>query len=236
MLGDDIAGCRDSHARLLATLGGLAPGDGRRPSRLPGWTVGHVLTHLARNADSHVRMLVAAADGEVADQYEGGRPGRAADIEAGAGRPEAELVADAAGAGRRLEAAWVATTDAAWAQGRGRAVSGEWPVAELPFRRWREVELHHADLGLGYGWQEWPAAYVTRDLEILMARLAGRLPVGRRLRVEATDTGTRWAVPAVDGSEAADEVEVGAPSGRLLAWLTGREAGSGFPLLTGWEG
>ena len=29
--------------------------------KLEGWTVGHVLTHLARNADSHVRMLEAAA-------------------------------------------------------------------------------------------------------------------------------------------------------------------------------
>ena len=232
-LRDDIAGCRAAHARLPAALDGLGPGDARRASRLPGWTVGHVLTHLARNADSHARMLAAAVNGEVADQYHGGRDGRAADIEVGAGRPEAELVADVLGSCRALEAAWASTSDEVWERGRARLVGGECPVAELPFRRWREVELHHADLGMGYGWRDWPAAYVARDLEIMMARLAGRLPAGRGVQVAATDTGARWAVP---GDGAPDVVEVAAPAGQLLAWLTGREGGSGFPPLTGWEG
>ena len=67
-----------SHARLALTLAGVTDTDARRPSLLPGWSVGHVLTHLARNADSHVRMLEAAAVGEVADQYPGGNERRAA--------------------------------------------------------------------------------------------------------------------------------------------------------------
>ncbi|MGA0355459.1 MAG: maleylpyruvate isomerase N-terminal domain-containing protein, partial [Ilumatobacteraceae bacterium] len=53
----DTGGCRDSHRDLLATLGDLDHLDPTRPSRLPGWSVGHILTHLARNADSHVDML-----------------------------------------------------------------------------------------------------------------------------------------------------------------------------------
>jgi len=60
-----IAPVRDSHARLRATLAGLTDADARGPSLLPGWSVGHVLTHLARNADSLVRMLKAAARGDV---------------------------------------------------------------------------------------------------------------------------------------------------------------------------
>ena len=233
MLRDNIAGGRDAHAGLLATLEGLAPGDAGRPSRLPGWTVGHVLTHLARNADGHVRMLVAARDGGVADQYEGGRAGRAADIEAGAGRSEAELVADVVESSRRLEAAWAATADEVWERGRGRLVGGECPVAELPFRRWREVEVHHADLGLGFGWQDWPTDYVARELALMVAGLARRLPAGRSLRMTATDTGATWTVPDAGPGEA---VEVAAPSRHLLAWLMGRESGAGFPPLTGWEG
>ena len=54
------------------------------PSLLPEWTRGHVLTHIARNADSFVRVLEAARRGEVVTQYEGGVAGRNADIEAGA--------------------------------------------------------------------------------------------------------------------------------------------------------
>ncbi len=58
-----LAGCRASHARLLDTVDGLDEAGVRAPSLLAGWTVGHVLTHLARNADSHTRMLGAALAG-----------------------------------------------------------------------------------------------------------------------------------------------------------------------------
>ena len=85
---------------------GLGDGDVRRPSRLPGWTVGHVLAHVARNADSHRRRTEGAAVNEVVDQYPGGYAGRASEIEAGAGRPASELIVDvrfsADAAGRRL--------------------------------------------------------------------------------------------------------------------------------------
>src|SRR3954452_11064204 len=83
-----------SHRRLFATIDGLGEDGVRAPSRLPGWTVGHLLTHIARNADSLTRRMVAAARDEIGDQYPGGAAGRAAEIEAGAGRPAAELVAD----------------------------------------------------------------------------------------------------------------------------------------------
>ena len=54
-----------------------------RPSLLPDWTVGHVLTHLARNADSMDRVLEAAERGDVVERYAGGGAGRDAEIEAG---------------------------------------------------------------------------------------------------------------------------------------------------------
>ncbi|MET0910545.1 MAG: maleylpyruvate isomerase N-terminal domain-containing protein, partial [Ilumatobacteraceae bacterium] len=49
-----------------------AGADAELPSLLPGWTRGHVLTHIARNADSFVRLLEAAGRGEVVTQYAGG--------------------------------------------------------------------------------------------------------------------------------------------------------------------
>ena len=71
---------------------GLHDEQARAPSLLPGWSVGHVLTHIARNGDSLVWRLEGAAQGELRDQYPGGLEQRRADIEAGAGRPASELV------------------------------------------------------------------------------------------------------------------------------------------------
>ena len=164
---------KKSHIRLGMTITRLTDDDARRPSLLPGWTVGHVLTHLARNADSHVRLLEGAARGEVADQYAGGDAQRAADIEAGAGRPAAELAADVLEAAARLERTWDNTPEEVWRIGEGRVSSGVWAVAELPFRRWREVEVHHVDLDLGYGPADWPDAYVEEELARTVAGLDG---------------------------------------------------------------
>ncbi|HUR14020.1 MAG TPA: maleylpyruvate isomerase N-terminal domain-containing protein [Mycobacteriales bacterium] len=116
-LQHDIAACGASHARLLTAVEGLSDAEVRAPSLLPGWSVGHVLTHLARNADSVVRRLVAAAEQRQVTQYEGGADGRAADIEAGAGRPAAELLRDLAEACAALDARVAVVTDEVWWSG-----------------------------------------------------------------------------------------------------------------------
>lgn len=159
----------------MATLDGLDDGQARGPSLLPDWTVGHVLTHLARNADSHVRMLEGALRGEALEQYEGGHEQRAADIEVGASRSAAALVADVSASAARLEESWDRMTPVAW-QGYGLTRGRPWACTELPFHRWREVELHHADLGLGYSPGDWPEEYVARELPRTLAALPDRLP------------------------------------------------------------
>jgi maleylpyruvate isomerase len=229
-----VAPVKKSHARLRPTLTRFVETgtDPRRPSRLPGWTVGHVLTHLARNADSHVRMLDAARRGEVADQYAGGNPQRSADIEAGAGRPAADLVADVLTSAARLEESWDATRAEVWATGHGRVVSGVWPLAELPFRRWREVELHHVDLGLDYDVSDWPDAYVDVELATSVAGLARRLAPGEGLELRATDSDERWLVP--EGVETGRTLT--GPRRALLAWLVGRGGDAGFPVVAPWAG
>lgn len=177
-----VEACQAAHARLLETLDGLTDEVARQPSLLPGWSVGHVLTHVARNADSHLRRMEGAIRDEVMDQYEGGYEGREAAIEAGAGRSAAELVADVRVTNAALEAAWDSLPDVAW--GRfGRAVGGTLgPMDALPFSRLREVEVHHLDLGLGYGHQDWSEAFVAEELPRLLAALPGRLadPGARR--------------------------------------------------------
>lgn len=139
--------------------------------------MGHVLTHLARNAESHVRMLGGADRGEVLTQYADGVAGRNADIEQGAGRTAAALVGDVRATIYQLESAWVHTTAQGW-QGRGLSLMGETPMSDLVFRRWRETEIHHADLGLGYSFADWPADYVRIDLGRMTAQWASRKPMG----------------------------------------------------------
>jgi uncharacterized damage-inducible protein DinB len=46
---DRLAAATD---RVLATATTLSDAEAREPSLLPGWSRGHVLTHIARNADS----------------------------------------------------------------------------------------------------------------------------------------------------------------------------------------
>lgn len=143
--------------------------------------MGHVLTHVARNAESHVRMLEGALRGEHLEQYAGGYEQRAADIEAGANRPAAVLVDDVRRTAEQLEETWDGMTAEAW-DGHGLARGRPWPCRELPFHRWREVEIHHVDLGLGYEVTQWPEAYVARELPRALATLPYRLPdpVARR--------------------------------------------------------
>ncbi len=176
-----LAGCRASHARLLDTVAGLDEAGVRGPSRLEGWTVGHVLTHLARNADSHTRMLRAALQGEAVEQYAGGGQERAGAIEGGADRPVAELRTDVVRSTTELEAAWAAMTPHAW-DGHGLSRGRPWPCRTLPFFRWREVEVHHVDAGTGYDPADWPDEYVRRELPRLLSTVPGRLTDGPQRR------------------------------------------------------
>ncbi len=199
-LDRDVAGCAGAHQRLLAGLDGLDDATVQQPSRLPGWTVGHVLTHLARNADSFTRLFAAAARGEVADQYPGGAAQREADIAAGAARSAAELVRDVRASVYALEGAWSVADAGTWG-GQGRTAVGAVPITELPFRRWRETEVHHVDLGLGYAPADWPADYVRLELARMEMLWASRRPMGlTTLPAEA----------------------LAAPAPLRLAWLLGR--------------
>lgn len=169
-----LQGCRASHRRLLETVDALSPADVERPSLLPDWRVAHVLTHLARNADSHTRMLEAAARGEHVEQYAGGHEQRATDIEAGAGRDGAEILDDVRTATARLEEAWAAMPAETW-DGHGLSLGRPWPCRQIVFHRWREVELHHVDMGCGYDPADWPEDYVALELPIALAQLPARL-------------------------------------------------------------
>ena len=229
---DTIVMLPASTARLLATAAGLPPDDVRAASLLPGWTVGHVLTHLARNADSHVRRLDAAARGEVVPQYAGGRAGRDADIEAGARRPPAEIVADLRTACDSLADFLATVPDDVWDRAVVEREHFTAPAHTLPFTRLLEVEVHHADLGQGYGPADWPPPFVDGALVSALDRIERRRdnvtgpPASWHLH--RTDGDGEWLIrrdpsgSTVTAEHVKADCAIRGPGRGLLAWLLGR--------------
>jgi maleylpyruvate isomerase len=144
-----IEGCSAAQGALGAALEGLSDAAARGPSLLPGWSVGHLLSHIARNADSVVWRLEGAARGEVRDQYPGGIEQRREDIEAGAGRTAAELVRDVLRTSERVERTMAELPAAAWDAPSRTSRGAVETSRDAVLSRWREVVVHHGDLGLG---------------------------------------------------------------------------------------
>ncbi|MEP6696184.1 MAG: maleylpyruvate isomerase N-terminal domain-containing protein [Pseudonocardiales bacterium] len=170
----EIEGCRAAHEALDRRQAGLTEEEARRPSLLPDWTVAHVLAHIARNGDSVVRRLQGSIDDRLVDQYVGGLAGRAAEIERSAVQPITDLLADVRASSAAVEEIIDAMPHEAW-QRLSRGVGGNLaPAHRVVYSRWREVEVHHVDLGLGYTAADWPAALVERWLPELLVGLPGR--------------------------------------------------------------
>jgi len=173
----DLEGVWRAHRTLADHLAGLTDEQAGRRSLLPDWTVGHVVTHIARNADGVANMLEGAMRGEVAHMYPGGLEQRANDIADGAGRTASALIDDVRVTNTRLEAAFRAMTPEAW-DGQGVTVFGPVVMSDLPGRRRREAEVHHADLGLDYTWHDWPIEYVRVEIQRLTMLWNSRQPMG----------------------------------------------------------
>lgn len=173
-----IAGCAESHQRLLQIIDQLDDTAFTEPSRLPGWTRGHVVGHLALNARSHVHLLACAMRGEQGEQYPGGAPARADAIdEASAWTPDVarkELRRSV----YELEGAWAGASAEAW-QGTGLSPSGlVVRIEDLPFLRWRETVVHLVDLDVGYSHLDWPDMWVRLELDRQKMAWAASHPMG----------------------------------------------------------
>ena len=187
--------CLAAHARLLATAVRITDEQARSPSRLPRWTIGHVLTHLARNADGHARRLDGALRREDVPRYPGGRAQRNSEIDAGASRPAAGMVADLAASQHRLELVWERSAAANWPHTELRG-DDHWPTTASPARRLREVEMHHVDLGVGYEPADWPEDYIAWELPMLLATVPSRLRRSEDARAFVEWLSGRGPVPA----------------------------------------
>jgi len=217
-------------SRLTATADGLSDGQAREPSRLPDWSRGHVLTHLARNADGLRNLLIWARTGVPTPQYPS-QDARNAGIAAGAARTAGELADDV----RESAAAFASEAAGVPAESWSVMVGApEHPAWFTLFRRLGEIEIHHVDLGAGYGPADWPAPFVADQLERVMGQFAGRDDMPPCL-LELSDTGQQLVLgpPAAPGQPREGEVTVSGPAGWVLAWLIGRDAGRTLTVRTG---
>lgn len=214
---------QDHLRRLLA---GLTEDAARAPSALPGWTRGHLLSHVEGVARALARQARYALRGRVVEVYDGGRPARDAAIEAGHGRGAAQLAAAVGDALDEAEASWAGVGPDDWQRpvtyrdGTVRTAGLSW---------WRELEIHTSDALLGTGTDRWPPQLCAHLVDFLSVRV----PPGTALTLTAVDTGRSWTL----GEGAPVAVE-----GRLTdlaAWLAGRRqeqplAGDPLPELASW--
>jgi maleylpyruvate isomerase len=148
----------------------LSDSDLRAPSLLPDWSRGHVLAHLARNADALRNLLAGARVGQDRPSYASAEA-RAADIEAGATADARELVDDLAAAAMAFRAAVRELPGEAWNYQVQMLQGPRFPASKLLARRLAEVELHHCDLGIGYGPDQWLESFRAMDLDEPMRSL-----------------------------------------------------------------
>lgn len=214
----DLASVQDATERLLTAVALLDDAAVTDPSRLPGWTRGHVLAHLARNADALVNVL------EGRPMYASAEA-READIERGAPRPLQAQLADVRESAARLQR--VASEPADWSRTVELRNGVTDSASRVPFRRWVEVELHHVDLGIGYELEDLPAEFVEREIEFLVQRFTGHPDVPCTRLTDGTrtwETGRRAEEPAVT---------VAGGRADLLGWLAGRRDGSALKVTDG---
>ncbi|QFU87918.1 maleylpyruvate isomerase family mycothiol-dependent enzyme [Amycolatopsis sp. YIM 10] len=209
------------HERLAKRLAELTDDEARGPSALPGWTRGHVLTHLENLGRAFRRQAEYALAGKTIEVYDGGRAGRDAGIEAGAGRAAAELREGVLGSIQGLEEIWDRVPEDGWQRPvRYRESS----LLDTVFCWWRELEIHFADADLGYRPDDWSPEFCAHALEFL----APRAPEGVRLVLKPADDPREWAW----GS--GPEVEARGRLTELTAWMAGRRVDKSLPELAPW--
>jgi maleylpyruvate isomerase len=202
----------------------------RSPSVLPGWSRAHVIAHLSRNADAFAGVLASAGAGERAAMYSA-QQARDLDIEDTVRRHSLPaLLDDARTSSRRLERqarAYAGPADATYTRTREPADTETFPVGTVGPRRRTEVEVHHADLDLGYRPSAWPADFSTSLVKRRQDEMAALPDGGPSMVLSSTDVDGLWKFGAGQGPE------IHGTAGDLAYWLVGRGGGRGLTSSSG---
>lgn len=213
----------DATDNLLTAVAKLDDRAVAEPSRLPGWTRGHVLAHLARNADALVNLLTWARTGIETPMY-AGEEARDAAIERDAGRPPAVHLEDLRTSAAGFERTAASLTPEQWEFRVTLRHHVTESASRLPFRRLLEVELHHVDLGIGRAVTDLPPAFAEQALRFLAAVKWAGHPALAALELNTPDGRAPLRTGRADGPLT---TVTGTPAA-LVGWLTGRTDGSGL--------
>ncbi|MEV5078903.1 maleylpyruvate isomerase family mycothiol-dependent enzyme [Streptomyces sp. NPDC056159] len=176
---DARAWARTGTELMLDAVAGLGEAGFSAPSVLPEWTRGHLVAHVAANADALCNLLHWAATGEETPMYASAEE-RAAGIAKGPTLSADELRSWLTGSAHRLAEGLDGLTDEQWQHkvitAQGRTV----PATELPWMRAREVCVHAVDLGTGVvTFADLPKGFLTALVaEISAKRGLTELPDG----------------------------------------------------------
>lgn len=210
----------DASARVVRTVDGFHGGDWDAPSLLPDWTRAHVVAHLALNAEGMtraLRALVADADGEAPCTMYDSDEQRARDIADLAADHASEIRARLLGGVTILHEVMEAVPQGQWETRVERTPGGRtMRAAAFAGMRWRELEIHHADLDAGYSSAEWTPAFAEHLLDAMTRRLVPPRP----FEVRPLDSPRTWVVG--DGQAEYPVPIVTGPAADLAWWLTGR--------------
>ncbi|GAB2976889.1 maleylpyruvate isomerase family mycothiol-dependent enzyme [Nocardioides montaniterrae] len=217
----------DATDRYLASLADLTDEQLREPSLLPGWTRGHVVAHVALNAHGLARALRGARTDAPIPVYDS-QQSRNAEVEERSSGSADELRAQNQMASLRLAGELRLMKVGVSVE---RIPGG--PVMDAPTiveARWREVEVHRVDLGLGYTPADWPLPFAASALETAAADRGEQVS----LTLHAQDLG-RTVLVGKGGHGVAGS------AGDLAWWLLGRGTGEGLtstrplPTLGAWR-
>jgi maleylpyruvate isomerase len=168
----DVHYCTVAHRALVVALAPLTDDDFRSPSLLPGYSRGHVVTHLANKARAHVWVFGGPSAGEIRQLHPDGYDADRAAAD-GARRSADELRADLRQSFDLLETTWHGLDDVLW-ESRGIMTAGPRTMTEIVRHHMRNVEVHHVDLDIGYRPVDWPANFVEGELPKRLRSLLDR--------------------------------------------------------------
>ena len=213
----DLDDLKEAELRLARTVDGLHRDDWAAPSLLPGWSRAHVVAHLALNGEALRDVLRGEVDHERVPMYES-QEERDSDIAELAAAEPAELRERLLGTLTTFTEAVLAVPEEVWERRfpRVRGAEPTLPLRAIPVMRLREVEIHHADLGLGYSPDDWPQAFA----ELVVDGMVKRLDPADGFRVAPLDSTRSWDVAGVGE----DPLVVTGPVRQMAWWLTGRAA------------
>lgn len=210
--------------QYLRTVDKLPPEDLPVDTGLPGWSRAHVVAHVALHALGAARALTGLVHDRALPVYDS-QERRDADIDATAKLPPDELRELSFEACGRFKAACEAIHESGresghhyWDETIEQVPGGQtFTASGMVDARWREVEIHHVDLGTGYEPSDWSPEFTAYIFDLVVFD-----------RGESENLLLRTPTGDVPVGEGTGQVVEGQRAG-LAYWLLGRHTGHGLP-------